>query len=99
RNVLGQGADLLAADVDHDDRVHEMAGIELAEQLLGLDVDRHRIIVAAVDYGGDTAFATQCTGGSLASPFAQLGRQGKSFAHVTCLSKCSRCASPPRLQG
>ena len=52
-DVLGQGAHRLAADVDHDDRVHEVAGAELADQFLFLDVDRLRILLAAIDDGGD----------------------------------------------
>jgi hypothetical protein len=40
RDVLRQDAHGLAADVDHHDRVHEVAAAELAGQLLGFDVDR-----------------------------------------------------------
>ena len=47
-----------------------------------LDVDGEGLFLVAVDDGGDAAFATQHTGGSLASPFARLGRQRKLFAHV-----------------
>src|SRR3546814_9691638 len=38
-DVLGQGADGLAADFDHHDRVHENAGHQLLHQQLFLDVD------------------------------------------------------------
>ena len=86
-DVLGQRAQGLAADLDIDDRVEEVAGAELAAQFLLFDVDRQRFFIAAIDDGGDTAFATQCTGGSLACPFARLGRQGKRFAHRHYLSK------------
>ncbi len=99
RDVLGQGADGLAADLDHHDRVHEVAGAELAAQFLLLDVDRQGFFLAAINDGGYPAFATQCTGGSLASPIARFGGQGQSFAHHTCLSKCRLVTIPPRLQG
>ena len=87
RNVLGQGAHLLSAKFDLDDRIEEVTGAKLATQFLLLDVDRDGGFVVAIDNGGDAAFTTQCTGGSLACPFARLGRQGQRFAHVTCLSK------------
>src|SRR3990167_7597437 len=97
-DVLGERTDLLAADFDHDDRVHEVAGAELAHQLLGFDVDRSGFFLAAVDNGGNTAFAAQYTGGSLASPFARLGRQGQSIAHGIAF-RMRLISGPPRLQG
>jgi hypothetical protein len=63
-----------------------MAGAELAAQFLLFDVNAQRLFFAAVDYGWDAAFATQGTGGSLACPFARLGRQGKRIAHLDYLS-------------
>ena len=86
RDILWQGAQGLAADFDAHDRVHEVAGAELADQFLLFDVDHHGIFLAAVDHGGNTTFAAQLTGGSLASPFARFGRQGQSVAHGSCLS-------------
>ena len=86
-DVLGQGADGRAAGVDHHHRVHEVAGVQHLHQRLLLEVDGEGLFIVAVDDGGDAAFATQRTGGSLASPFARLGRQRKLFAH--CMSpKC-----------
>src|SRR5690606_9278107 len=95
RNILGQGADLLATDVDHDDRVHEVAHAELARQLLGFHVNRGGFFLAAVNHSGDAAFATQCTGGSLASPIARLSHKRQSVAHFLYLSRkwCFRRAS------
>ena len=87
RHVLGKRLDLLATELDLDDRVHEVAGAELADQFLRFHVDHRGFFLAAINHGGDAAFATQCTGGSLASPFARLGRQGQSIAHVAYLSK------------
>ena len=49
-----------------------MAGAEQFVQRLCFDVNCHGFLLVTVDNGGDTAFATQCTGGSLASPFARL---------------------------
>ena len=86
RDILGKGAQGLAADFDAHDRVHEVAGAELADQFLLFDVNHHGIFLAAVDHGGNTTFAAQLTGGSLASPFARFGRQGQSVAHGSCLS-------------
>ena len=76
-----------------------MAGHQLTDQFLFLDVDRGGFFLAAIDHGGDTAFATQCTGGSLASPFARLGRKCQSIAHVAYLSNAFDIFGPPRLQG
>ena len=81
-NVLGQGAKRLSANLDHHDRVHEVAGAQLAHQFLCFDMDRQGFFIAAVNNGGDPTFASQCTGGSLASPFARFGGQSKSVAHV-----------------
>ena len=99
RHVLGERAEFLAAQFDLDDRVHEVAGVELLDQLLGFNMDQGGFFLAAVDYGGDTAIAAKLTGGSLASPFARLGRQGQSVAHVTYLSNAYWLLGPPRLQG
>ena len=81
-NVLGQRAHGLAAHGELDDRVEEVAGAKLAAQFLFFNVDRDRILIAAVDHGGSAAFAAQCSGGSLASPIARLGRQMQRFAHL-----------------
>jgi len=91
--VLRQRPHGLAVDLDHDDRVHEVAGAELASQFLGFDVDGQGFFLAAIDHGGDAAFATQCTGGSLASPFARLGRQGKRIAHISTF-RCGTIVLP-----
>ena len=80
-DVLGQRARRLAADIDHHHRVHEVARVKELHQRLLLDVDRRGVFVVAVDHGGDAAFTTHCTGGSLASPLARLGRQRQRFAH------------------
>ena len=66
----------------------------LGQELL-LDVDREGFLLFAVDHGGDAAFAAQCTGGSLASPFARLGRQRQLFAHFACLRMNKSPATPP----
>ena len=76
-----------------------MTGHQLFDQFLLLEVDQGGFFLAAVDYGGDTAFTAQLTGGSLASPFARLGRQGQSVAHGTYLSNANWLLGPPRLQG
>jgi len=44
--------------------------------------------------GGGAAFAAQCSGGSLASPIARLGRQMQRFAHVPVPSRLYGCAAP-----
>src|SRR3546814_10048294 len=44
-------------------------------------MDALRLLVVAIDHGGYAAFTTQCTGGSLASPVARLGRQRQRIAH------------------
>ena len=87
RNVLGQGAQLFAAHFDFDDRIEEVASAELLDQQLFFNVDRHGVFFATIDNSGDTAFTTQCTGGSLACLFARLGRQGQRIAHNSSLSK------------
>ena len=80
-NRLGQGAVRLALEVDHHDRVHEVAGRKQFRQELLLDVDRQRLLLFAVDHGGHPAVAAQCPGGSLASPVARFGGQRQLFAH------------------
>ncbi len=92
-DVLGQRAVRLAAGVDHHHRVHEVAGREhLGEELL-LDMHRHRLFLVAVDHGGDPSVAAQCTGGSLASPFARFSGQRQLFAHCLFSRNKSRHAS------
>ena len=91
---LGKRAVRLAADVDHHDGVHEVAGRQhLGEELL-LDVDRQRLFLVAVDHGGHPSVATQCTGGSLASPFARFSGQRQLFAHCS-FSRYKSPATPP----
>ena len=80
-NVLGERAHLLAAHFNFDDRVEEVTGAELTDQLLFLDVDRYGAFLGTIDNGGDATFTTQSTGGSLACPFARLGRHYKRIAH------------------
>jgi hypothetical protein len=72
---LRQRAVRLAANFDHDHRVHEVAGVQHLDEELLLDMNRKRLFLVAVNHGGDPAIAAQCTGGSLASPIARLGGQ------------------------
>src|SRR3546814_15963333 len=81
-HVLGKRAVGGAADVDHNDRVHEKAGVQHLHQRLLLDVDREGLLTVAVDDGGDAACPTHGAGGSLARPPARLGRTRKLFAHM-----------------
>src|SRR3546814_8803822 len=81
-HVLGKRAVGGAADVDHNDRVHEKAGVQHLHQRLLLDVDREGLLTVAVDDGGDAACPTHGAGGSLSRPLARLGRQRKLFAHM-----------------
>ncbi len=97
RDVLRQRADLLAADVDHHDRVHEVTRHQLLHQQLFFEVDHQGFFLAAIDDGGDTTFTTQFTRGSLASAFARLGRQRQLIAHH--ISPRFGYTVPPRLQG
>ena len=70
RHILAKRANLLATNFDHDDRVHEVAGVQCLQQQLFFDVNRLGCFVIAVYDGGDAALITQCTRGSLAFPFA-----------------------------
>ncbi|MCY1173838.1 hypothetical protein D9M73_140160 [compost metagenome] len=98
RHVLRQGANLLAIDFDHHDRIHEVTRHQEAHQRLFLDVDRLGILLVAVDYGGDAAFATKQTGGSLANLFARLGCELQLVAH--CITPICVCVVfRPGLQG
>ena len=63
-----------------------MAGRHLLDQCPFGDVNSGGFLLAAIDNGGNSAIAAQCTGGSLASPFARLSRKDQSIAHVTNLS-------------
>ena len=83
-HILGEGADGLAADFDHDDRIEEVTGAELLVEELFLDVDRQGFFVHTIDDGGYAALTAEGTGGSLACPIACLGRQRKLLAH--CVS-------------
>ena len=74
RHIFRQRLDGLAVDLDFNDRVHEVTSAKLADQFFCLDVDHRGFFFSAVDYSGYTAVATQCTGGSLASPFARFCR-------------------------
>ncbi len=95
-HVLRQRADRLAAQLDHHDGIHEVAGAELADEELLLDVDALRLLTSAVDHGGNAAFAAQMTGGSLASPIARLGRQSKLIAHNMSPSVCVAFTAGPQ---
>ena len=55
------------------------------------------VVVAEGLAGSEEAFAAQMTGGSLASPFARLGRQGQSVAHLDAfrMRLISGLATPP----
>src|SRR3546814_21073220 len=86
---------LLAADVDHHDRVHEVTRHQLLHQQLFLDVDHQGFFFAAIDNGGDAALTTQFTRGSLASAFARLGRQHQLVAHHFSPKQITRSATPP----
>src|SRR3546814_6283812 len=78
--VLRQGSHLLATDIDHHDRVHEVTRHQLLHQQLFFDVDHQGFFFAAIDNGGDAAITTQITRGSLASPFTRLGLQHQLVA-------------------
>ena len=82
---LGQRAVRLAGDVDHHDRVHEVAGRKHLAQKLLFDVNRKRLFLLAVNHGRHPAIAAQCSRGSLASPFTRLGGQRQLFAHFAIL--------------
>ncbi len=58
-----------------------MTGVQQLDQRTFLDVNGLRFFLATVDDGGNTTFAAQGTGGSLACPFALFGRQVKLIAH------------------
>jgi hypothetical protein len=64
-----------------------VASAQLLDQQLFLDVDREGLFIATINNGGDAAFTTQCTGGSLASPIARLSRQVQSIAHSIAFRK------------
>src|SRR3546814_11270516 len=94
-HVLGKRAVGGAADVDHNDRVHEKAGVQHLHQRLLLDVDREGLLTVAVDDGGDAACPTHGAGGSLARPLARLGRQRKLFAHMHVSTNFGSTISAP----
>jgi hypothetical protein len=81
-HVLGQGAGLLAGDIDHHHGIHEVAVAHHLDEPLFLDVDRDGRLIGTIDDGWNATFATHRTGGSLACPLARLGRQVEHFAHV-----------------
>ena len=60
-HILGQGTDRLAVHLDHEDRIEEVAGAEQLVQRAFFDMDRFRILLVAVNDGGYTAFAAECT--------------------------------------
>src|SRR3546814_10834017 len=86
---------LLATDIDHHDRVHEVTRHQLLHQQLFFDVDHQGFFFAAIDNGGDAAITTQITRGSLASPFTRLGRQHQLVAHHFSPKQISQSATPP----
>src|SRR3546814_19453815 len=55
--------------------------LQRLDQHFFLNRDALRLLVVAIDHGGYAAVTTQCTGGSLASPVARLGRQRQRIAH------------------
>src|SRR3546814_6657952 len=77
-DILRQRARGFAADIDHDHTIHEIAGAEQLVQRLFLDVNHHRFLIVAINYGGHATIAAQVTGGSLASPFARRSEEHTS---------------------
>ena len=84
-HVAGQRAFGLSADLDLDDRVQEVTGLQHLDQGLRLDMDLHGFLLVAVNHGGYAAFATDCTGGSLACPVARFSRELQRFTHSVSL--------------
>src|ERR1044072_9497917 len=54
-DILGQGAHLLAADFDHDDRVEEVAGSQQVVEELFLDMHHLGAFIVPVTDGGERA--------------------------------------------
>ena len=81
--IAGDGADLLAGDIDRGDGRQKAAAVNLEEQLAAGQIDRDRRLLAAIDDGGDHALTTDCSGGPLAHLFADRRRELVGLAHRT----------------
>src|SRR3546814_16338222 len=67
-HILGEGADLLSAHFDEDDRIEEMAGAEQLVAELFLDMHRLLFFIVTLDECRYAALAAERAGGSLTSP-------------------------------
>src|SRR3546814_11786328 len=94
-HILGEGADLLSAHFDEDDRIEEMAGAEQLVEELFLDMDRLRFFIVTIDDGGSAAPAAESAGGSLACPIACLCRPRKQIGRAPVRERVCRYGYNP----
>ena len=73
--VARQNALLAAIDLKLEDRGEEVAGVDELVDVLVVDRNRLGFHAAAIDDGGNAAFATNGAGGPLACPAARHGRE------------------------
>ena len=87
---LGQHLRLGAVELDVEDAGEEAAALDGEIDLLVGDGDRLRVLLVAVDDGGDHLPAAQGPGGPLADPVAHLGGQ-----HGVCHGVAPMGCGPP----
>ncbi len=79
--VARDGALVLAADFDLEDRGQEAACMQQKRGLLGVERDADGRLLGAVDDGGNLVFTAQCTSGPLAGPIARFGLDNLGRGH------------------
>ena len=81
--VARKHALLASVDFELEDRGQEVAGVDELVDVLEVDRDRLGLQSAAIDDGGNAAFATNGAGGPLACPATRHGRE--------LLDRCHGC--------
>ena len=91
--VARQHALLASLQLEFENGGQEMPGENVPVDFLEVDRDRLGLQTAAIDDGGNAAFATNGAGGPLACPAARHGRELFDRCHEDVLVGCSRPAS------
>src|SRR3546814_19814760 len=94
-DILRQRARGFAADIDHDHTIHEIAGAEQLVQRLFLDVNHHRFLIVAINYGGQATLSATVPGGLHASPVRPPRRNSNAPATMTYSQHLSNTTRPP----
>ena len=92
--IARQNALLPAFDLEFENGGQKVARVDELIDVLVVDRDRLGLQAAAIDDGGNAAFATNGAGGPLACPAARHGRELLDRCHDDVLCYVSRALPP-----